>query len=72
MSATPRSFALFETPVGACALVWGELGLVGVLLPEPSAAATRARAQRRFPGARDMEVELAIGLREQGFGVWQA
>jgi len=23
-------------------------------------------------GARDMEVELAIGLREQGYGVWQA
>ena len=25
-----------------------------------------------YNGARDMEVELAIGLREQGFGVWQA
>ncbi|MGH8800519.1 MAG: hypothetical protein ACREX7_09755 [Casimicrobiaceae bacterium] len=25
-----------------------------------------------YDGARDMEVELAIGLREQGYGVWQA
>ena len=25
-----------------------------------------------YHGARDMEVELAIGLREQGYGVWQA
>ena len=25
-----------------------------------------------YDGARDMEVELAIGLRESGFGVWQA
>ena len=25
-----------------------------------------------YDGARDMEVELAISLREQGFGVWQA
>ena len=25
-----------------------------------------------YDGARDMEVELAIALREQGFGVWQA
>jgi hypothetical protein len=25
-----------------------------------------------YDGARDMEVELAIGLREAGFGVWQA
>jgi len=24
-----------------------------------------------YDAARDMEVELAIGLREQGFGVWQ-
>jgi hypothetical protein len=24
-----------------------------------------------YDGARDMEVELAISLREQGFGVWQ-
>jgi hypothetical protein len=25
-----------------------------------------------YEGARDMEVELAIALREEGFGVWQA
>ncbi|BBP97898.1 hypothetical protein BSFA1_30270 [Burkholderia sp. SFA1] len=25
-----------------------------------------------YDGARDMEVELAIGLRETGYGVWQA
>lgn len=25
-----------------------------------------------YDGAREMEVELAISLREQGFGVWQA
>ena len=24
-----------------------------------------------YDGARDMEVELAIGLREKGYGVWQ-
>jgi hypothetical protein len=24
-----------------------------------------------YEGARDMEVELAIGLREEGYGVWQ-
>ncbi len=25
-----------------------------------------------YEGAREMEVELAIGLRESGYGVWQA
>ena len=45
------NFTLFDTPIGACALVWGERGLVGVALPEPSAAATRTRVQRRFDGS---------------------
>ena len=49
------SFSLFETPVGACALVWGAHGLLGVLLPEASAGATRSRALRRFDGAREAE-----------------
>jgi methylated-DNA-[protein]-cysteine S-methyltransferase len=48
---TTLFFTLFDTAVGACALVWGEHGLVGVLLPEPSEAATRTRAWRRYPGA---------------------
>jgi len=49
----PRYFALFDTPVGACALVWGERGLAGVLPPEASETATRASAQRRYPGAQE-------------------
>jgi len=49
----PLFFALFDTAVGACALVWGERGLVGVLLPEPSDGATRSRAQRRYPGVME-------------------
>jgi methylated-DNA-[protein]-cysteine S-methyltransferase len=50
----PR-FTLFDTPVGACALVWGDRGLVGVLLPEPDALATRRRVERRYPGAIEVE-----------------
>jgi methylated-DNA-[protein]-cysteine S-methyltransferase len=45
---TATAFTLFDTPVGACALVWGASGIVGTALPEPSDAATRARVQRRF------------------------
>jgi hypothetical protein len=48
-------FSLFDTPVGPCGLVWGERGLVGVLLPEANAAATCARAQRRFGGAHEAD-----------------
>ena len=49
------SFALFDTPIGPCGLVWGAYGLVGVLLPEASAGATRARARRRFGGAHETD-----------------
>jgi methylated-DNA-[protein]-cysteine S-methyltransferase len=53
MNISAAAFALFDTAVGPCALVWGAQGLVGVLLPEASAAATRSKAQRRYPGARE-------------------
>jgi methylated-DNA-[protein]-cysteine S-methyltransferase len=46
---TARGFALFDTAIGACGIAWGERGLVGVQLPEVSAARTRARMRRRFP-----------------------
>jgi O-6-methylguanine DNA methyltransferase len=48
---TARGFALFDTAIGACGIAWGERGLVGVQLPEGSAARTRARMRRRFPDA---------------------
>jgi methylated-DNA-[protein]-cysteine S-methyltransferase len=50
---TDRSFALFETAIGACALIWSGRGVAGVQLPEANAAATRARVRRRFPAARE-------------------
>jgi methylated-DNA-[protein]-cysteine S-methyltransferase len=56
----PTCFALFDTSVGECAIAWGERGLVGVLLPEPSAAATKARARRRHPGAIEAVPPLDI------------
>ncbi len=44
-------FALFETAIGHCGIVWSERGVVGVQLPERSEDATRNRIRRRFPTA---------------------
>lgn len=44
-------FALVETPIGHCGIAWGALGIVGVQLPEGSAARTRARLEQRFAGS---------------------
>jgi methylated-DNA-[protein]-cysteine S-methyltransferase len=45
------AFALFDTAIGACAVIWTERGIAGVQLPEKDVNATRARARKRFPDA---------------------
>lgn len=44
-------FALFDTAIGRCGIVWSGRGIVGVQFPETSEQATRNRLLRRFPGA---------------------
>ena len=46
-----RSYALFATAIGDCAIAWNEAGLTGVWLPEASRAALERRVRRRTPGA---------------------
>ena len=46
-------FALFDTPIGRCALVWGGHGLVGVLLPAANEAMTRHCITQHFSLARE-------------------
>jgi len=47
------NYALFETAIGCCGIVWTERGIAGVQLPERSEAATRNRLLRGYPAARD-------------------
>ena len=60
----PVRFALFDTPLGICGVAWGARGVIGIQLPEGSAARTRAQIHKRFPESADadppIEVELAI------------
>jgi len=44
-------FALFDTAIGRCALIWREAGLIGVQLPETDDETARRRLARRFPAA---------------------
>jgi methylated-DNA-[protein]-cysteine S-methyltransferase len=46
-------FALFETAIGRCGIVWSVHGVAGVQLPERNENGTRNRVVRRFPGARE-------------------
>ena len=51
--ASPRSFALFPTALGTCAIAWNEIGLTGVWLPEAHAELLRRKVARRCDGARE-------------------
>jgi len=65
MTAT-QTFTVFETAIGPCAIAWGDQGVIGVQLPEPSERQLRALMRRRFPAASEAtgsvpaEVEAAI------------
>ena len=48
---TELGFALFDTPIDCCGIVWNGRGIAGVQLPETDRRAARNRILRRFPGA---------------------
>jgi O-6-methylguanine DNA methyltransferase len=46
-------FALFDTPIGRCAIAWSPAGIKLLQLPEGRESATRARLLERVKGARE-------------------
>lgn len=57
---TVHSFALFETALGPCGLVWSERGVAGAQLPAASKRAIRARILEQFPRAREAELPTRL------------
>ena len=59
-----RGYTIFDTAIGRCGIAWGEIGVVGVQLPEAREIETRRRLFQLYPDARDMrpseEIEVAI------------
>src|SRR5436190_5222014 len=53
-------YALFETAIGTCAVVWGEHGVRGVHLPGGNPARTRTSVAHRFPAATPATPPSAI------------
>jgi methylated-DNA-[protein]-cysteine S-methyltransferase len=49
------AFALFDTALGPCAVLWSERGITGVQLPERDALALRAVLRKRYPAAVETE-----------------
>ncbi len=57
-------YTVFDTSVGRCGIAWGELGVLGVQLPEAREIETRRRLFQLFPEARELrpppEIQGAI------------
>ena len=59
-----RGYAIFDTGVGRCGIVWSDAGIVAVQLPEARELDTRRRLFRVYPEAREhapaADIEIAI------------
>lgn len=55
-----QSFAIFDTALGHCGIVWTSRGIAGVNLPEGSEEKTRARVKKRFPEAIETSPSVEI------------
>jgi methylated-DNA-[protein]-cysteine S-methyltransferase len=49
-----RGYTVFDTVVGRCGIAWGDLGVLGVQLPEAREIETRRRLFQLFPDAREL------------------
>ena len=59
-----RGYTVFDSSVGRCGIAWGDLGVLGVQLPEAREIETRRRLFQLYPDARELrpppEIQSAI------------
>src|SRR3977135_2657158 len=59
-----RGYSIFDTGIGRCGIAWGDVGIIGVQLPEAREIDTRRRLFQLYPEAREsrppLNAEMAI------------
>jgi methylated-DNA-[protein]-cysteine S-methyltransferase len=63
---TGRGYTIFDTGIGRCGIAWGDLGIIGVQLPEAREIETRGRMLRQYPDTRELRPPLNIELAIEG------
>lgn len=61
-----RNYAIFDTGIGRCGIVWSEAGIVAVQLPEAREIDTRRRLLRLYPEAREMRPPVMVEVAMEG------
>jgi len=63
---TGRGYTVFDTGIGRCGIAWGDLGVMGVQLPEAREIETRGRMLRQYPDARELRPPLNVEIAIEG------
>jgi methylated-DNA-[protein]-cysteine S-methyltransferase len=61
-----RGYTIFDTGIGRCAIAWGDIGVIGVQLPEAREIETRRRLFRLYPEARELRAPLNVEMAIEG------
>jgi methylated-DNA-[protein]-cysteine S-methyltransferase len=61
-----RGYTIFDTGIGRCGIAWGDLGIIGVQLPEAREIETRGRMLRQYPDARELRPPLNVQTAIEG------
>jgi methylated-DNA-[protein]-cysteine S-methyltransferase len=61
-----RGYTIFDTGIGRCGIAWGDLGIIGVQLPEAREIDTRRRLFQLYPEARELRPPLNVGNAIEG------
>ena len=59
-------YSVFDTALGRCGIAWGDLGVIGVQLPEAREIDTRKRLFQLYPEAREISPPLNVGIAIEG------
>ena len=59
-------YSIFDTALGRCGIAWGDLGVIGVQLPEAREIDTRKRLFQLYPEAREISPPLNVGIAIEG------
>jgi methylated-DNA-[protein]-cysteine S-methyltransferase len=64
-----RGYTIFDTAIGRCGVAWGDLGVVGVQLPEVREIDTRKRLFHLFPEARELRPPINVEAATEGIAM---
>jgi methylated-DNA-[protein]-cysteine S-methyltransferase len=61
-----HGYSIFDTGIGRCGIAWGDLGIIGVQLPEAREIDTRRRLFQLYPEARELRAPVNVEIAIEG------